>query len=274
MKPRIAISFLLPMCLAAHLHAQLNTPKVGIVRYSDNSLHLVSGLRDDFIVSEQALGSANLASFSDSGGLIAKTGRIELIGPDSSVIAEYDSAESAPVLNMDGSLTSAVAWLPTSHTLVHWNGSLFVKTAVLTNLPGPVTAVRIDSPTTAKLLVTENGGEVSEATISLEYGSLIALDLVPAATGAAFAQSSFVLFHDEHGLEIATRSGALRTLSLTAPDLTIERMSSDWLHLASATAKQDWILHLTPTALELSELPAPSATHLASSTSSLPEAQK
>ncbi len=257
MKHPILFAFLLSPCVAGLLQAQINAPRVGFARYSDNSVRAVFGIPSDFIVGGQVLGFADAISFSNSGGLVAKNGHVRLVGPDFSVIAEYDAGEAAPLLNMDGGLNSAIAWLPLQHALLHWNGKSFVVTGVSEGaLLTRVTSVRVQGQGLAKLLVVEPGGGVSEATISLATGDLVSLDLLPAVQGFAFQQHSFVIFHDGGGLEIASRTGALRTIALPANDLVLERMSPDWLHLSSASTKQDWILHLDSSTLELSELPS------------------
>jgi hypothetical protein len=73
--------------------------------------------------------------------------------------------------------------------------------------------------------------------------------------GPAFLQSNFVVFHDDQGLEIESANGLRHTLPMPAADLAAERMSNDWLHISSASTKQDWALHLSNTALDLSALP-------------------
>ncbi len=274
MKTRLVFFLLASVCPATWLEAQVGAPKVGVARYSDNSVHAVFGVHDDFVISAQVIGSAEAISFSDSGGLLAKNGRIQLIGPSSALVAEYESGESTPVLNVDGDLTTAIAWLPERHALLHWNGKSFVLTDVASPLLGPVTSLRLENQATAQLLVTERGGIVSEATISLETGYLISLSVLPGVGGPAFRQHSFILFHDERGLEVASGSTVPRILPVSAADLTIERMSSDWLHLASASSKQNWILHLSNTALELSELPAAPGGRVTLPATTAPEVQK
>jgi hypothetical protein len=39
--------------------------------------------------------------------------------------------------------------------------------------------------------------------------------------------------------------------------LSFERIGPDWVHISSAIAQRDWVLHLNATVLELSELPQP-----------------
>lgn len=247
---------ILALCLAATLQAQINAPKVGVARYSGGQVRTIYGLEANFIVGEQMSTMADAISFSDSGGLISRGGHILLTARDASVIADYDSGETAPVLNLDGALATAIAWLPTHHALLHWNGKSFVLMPVTSGIFEKVTSLRMLSPNSARLLLA-TADSILEATISLDTGFLISINPLPDVRGPAVQQHSFLVFHDQQGLEIAAADGTLRTLSLPESDLTIERMSSDWLHLSSATTKRDWALHLTNTAVHLSQLPAP-----------------
>ncbi len=258
-------SFLLALCAVASLEAQLNAPHVGVVRYPDGAVHAVSGLPANYVVDPAVAGSADSVSFSNSGGLIAKDGRILLVDAAFKTVAEYDTGESAPVVNVDGDLNSAVAWLPSRHALLRWNGGSFVMTEVNgTSALGKVTSVRLADAHTAKLLATNSDGSVSEATVGLPQGELTSLEVLPGVRGPAFRQHSFVVFRDERGLEIANSTAIVQTVPLPAADinvdLTFERMSSDSLHLVSATTKQNWVLHFGNSAASLLfQLPEPPA---------------
>ena len=98
-------------------------------------------------------------------------------------------------------------------------------------------------------------GNVSEITISLDTGRLTSLKFLPGIRGPAFLQQSLVLFRDKQGLAIEAPDGSRRTVSVPARDFTVERMSSDWLHLTSPSTQQSWVLHLNSSALQLSEMP-------------------
>ena len=200
----------LPVCFAAGLvQAQVGTPRVGAVRYADGSVWTLNGLRANFILGARLFTSVETATFSDSGGLVAIPGEVDLVRLDGSVVARYQTDEQQPTLDISGDLTSATIWLPSKHALLHWNGSAFVATEGA--VPDP----------------------------------------------AAFHQKIFTLFSDARGFEIQAADGTVRTLAISAPDIKIERMSGDWLHLSSATAHRDWALLLTQSDLQLSELPEP-----------------
>jgi hypothetical protein len=260
MKPLFALFLVIPL-----LPAQVSSPSLGAARFADGTIRAVHGLPQNLLVSAIPLASADFASFSDTGGLVSRNGLIRLLGPDGSQIAEYASSEIAPVLNIDGARSSAVAWLPSQHALLRWSGNSFALTEVKDIAwEDEVTCIQILSPEQARLLVTHADSSVSTITLSLETGNVVSSDILPAVRGRAFAQQSFLVFENPQGLTVESANGDLRTVRLTAAslptgDLTIERMSTDWLHVSSTSTHGDWALFLNGTNLQLSILPSPPA---------------
>ncbi|MBV9766335.1 MAG: hypothetical protein JOZ48_15920, partial [Acidobacteriaceae bacterium] len=84
-------SIYLFLCVAASLLAQVGKPKVGVVRYPDQSIRAIYGLPAAFMVGEQVVDRADAISFSDSAGLVSRAGKIQLIGRDGSVVGELDA---------------------------------------------------------------------------------------------------------------------------------------------------------------------------------------
>lgn len=257
MKSRSALSLSL-LIFPAALAAQLNVPKVGVVRYADHTVRAVNGLESNMLVTDQALLKADAASFSDSGGLLSIAGTIRLITSRGALAGEYPSNEPSPVLNIDGGLTTAIAWLPSHSVLVYWNGASFIEAPVpAAALPGEVTSVQLVSQTLARLLLSDAHGHAFQAAVSLPTGRVLSANVLPGVNGPAFLQNGFILFPGPNGLAIEAPDGAIRTLPFPAANLAFERMSSNWVHVASPSTQQDWALHLTSKALQLSILPAP-----------------
>ncbi len=257
MKLRIVFSIALLVCPAA-LVAQLSVPAVGVARYTDRTVHGINGLEANLLVDSQMLAGADAASFSDSGGLISSAGRIQLVTLQGIVVGHFNANEPSPVLNMDGGLTTAIAWLPSRHLLIHWNGQSFAETQVNgAELPGEITSVEALSSSLARLLGNDTGGNVFQVNVSLGTGTVVSQDLLPGIKGPAFQQYGFIVSQGSNGLEIQAPGGAVRTLPFSAPTVRFERMSSGWVHIASPATHQDWALHLTNNALQLSILPAP-----------------
>src|SRR5882757_6080208 len=156
---KLPLGFLL---LAALLPAQVSAPRVGFARFSDGAVHAVQGLPSNLVVGDAAIAPADHASFSDSGGLIAHGGQISLLDADALPIASYPCTESSPLLNIDGALSTAIAWLPSTHSILYWDGAAFVVTEVSSGLPtGEVTGVQIIQAGKARLLVSRAGAGVS-----------------------------------------------------------------------------------------------------------------
>jgi hypothetical protein len=244
------------------LPAQVGAPNVGSARFTGH-VFAVHGISANFLVARTPWTSAAAVSFSDAGGLLSQNGTVTLVGPDGASLADYSSGEAAPVLNIDGPLITAVAWLPSKHALLHWNGTAFTVQEVNdSELAGEVTYLQLISPSMARLLVTHGDSSVSAVTVSANTGEVLSADLLPSARGRAFVQCSFVLTEDKQGLVMESASGERRTITLAqnplpAGDLSIERMSTDWLHISSASTGQHWALFLNSKDLSLSALPVP-----------------
>jgi hypothetical protein len=261
---KLASSALVFTLFCLPLLAQISSPKIGIARYPDGSFHTIQGLPDNMIVAELPLDAADAASFSDSGGIISQNGTIRLLGPDFAIVAEYPVPEK-PLLSIDGDLTSALAWLPNSHTLLHWNGSTFDSLGVAdSDLEGTVTDLQSASTKQARLIVLHPDKSVSRLTISLRSGNLVSSEPLPGVMGYTVGQAFFFVFTIDKELVIDNLHGYRRSVAMPASDLQIERMSNFWLHLYSPSLQQNWALHLTQADLKLSMLPGlPDQTHLA-----------
>jgi hypothetical protein len=239
--------------LAAVVAAQVSAPRVGFARFSGGAVHAVSGLPANLLVGDASVARADRVSFSDSGGLLARAGEIDLVDAGGQLVASVASSEAAPVLNMDGALTTAIAWLPSSHSIVYWDGKGFLR--IEANLGGEVTAVQVAEPEKARLFVRQADASVSAVVVSLKTGLVLDSQLMPGISGQAIAQHSFVVAADSKTLVVESANGQRRVLPVTAGDLTIERMSSDWLHIFSASSGEHWALHLTENDLRLSQMP-------------------
>ncbi len=239
------------------LKAQINPPRAGFLRYGSLPLQGVYGIPGNFVPAQASFGAATAVSFSDAGGLLAANGLIELVRADGSLAASYKSGPTTPLLNIDRDLTTAVAWLPDSHSLVWWNGKRFELAELGEGIPnGRITSVALTSPTTARLLVTNPDGSVSAAVVSLATDNISSSDLLPEVTGPAFQFGSFLLWAGESGLELQAEAGLNHTLTSPAGPFTAERMSTHWVHVYFPSDRTHWALHLSETQPTLWRLPA------------------
>ncbi len=260
MKPHVR-RFALPVLAAGLLQAQVHAPQAGVVRYADRSVRAVYGVPGSFVVGAVWSSSATAISFSDQAGFIAEPGVIRLISTEGIEIGKYITSEPAPVLSVEGSAQTAIAWLPEQEAIVRWNGTSFERfTLAQGALPGPVVSLRLLAKNLAELLVLQNG-TVARVTISLgQESTILSVDAVPGANGSALSFGSLLLLYDKDGLTLESPNGFRHDFALP-PDVIAERMSSHWLHLQSRGTKQDWALELEVAHPDLLLLPAaPAAT--------------
>lgn len=260
MKLQILIALTAPLCLVATLYSEVSAPKLGFLRYTDGTVRPVYGVEANLVVGNKMFLAADAVSFSDAGGLIASNGHIHLIARNGAPLSDYDARDHNALLNIDGDLTTAIAYLPSRAMVLRWDGKSFVRTRLDTgNFGGTVTSVEASGPHAAKLLITTREQDVAEITASLETGQPISFRPLPGVRGPAFLNGGFVISRDEEGLEVETAKGIRRTIALPkaglSNDFTCERMSQEWFHLTSLNDRQEWVLHLTGTTFDLSELP-------------------
>lgn len=253
MRPASSLLVFILACLP--LTAQLSAPSIGTARYADGSFHTVHGLPMNMIVADLPLDSAQAASFSDSGGIIAQGGSIKLLAANFSVVGECPIPET-PLLSIDGDLSSALAWLPNAHTLLHWTGAGFEAFDVPQgDLEGNVTDLQSAGSKQARLIVQHADNSVSGVTISLRTGNLVSSEPMSGVRGYTFGQGIFFIYGAGDELVVDNLRGYRRTVSLATTDFSIERMSTNWLHIYSPKLQQHWALHLTQADLQLSMLP-------------------
>lgn len=256
MRPRIFASFTFVISLVAFA-GQVSVPRIGFAHYADGAVRAVSGVSSAFVVGNALLWGADAASFSDAGGLISANGKIRLVDSSFAVIAEYTSGESNPVLNVDGPLDQAVAWLPLRHALLRWTGKEFRETSIDDSSLDRVLSLRMKDAGTAELLAAGGEESVLRAEVSIETGTARSINVVPGVTGSAFLQQGFVISSDQNGLEVLSPSGRIQTIPFAGKDLRFERMSANWVHIMSAATHQNWALHLDSRVTGIGELPTP-----------------
>jgi hypothetical protein len=243
-------------CLSTGATSQLQAPRPGFVRYPDGFVASALGLPGNFVLRGSPFAHADAASFSDQAALLSRNGLIFLLKSDGSAVGEYRSGELTPLLSLTGDLSTAMGWLPHQHELLYWTGAGFATLPLSGVLPqGAVSSIAAGGANQAQLLITQPNAAVLRCVVSLATGGVITCDVLPGVQGPAFAQKEFVLFKDDHGLEVVDAKGSVRTLPCAASDLEFQRMSTNWVHIYSRRAAQHWVLRLGPD-LSLTSLPA------------------
>jgi hypothetical protein len=202
-------STLLLLLLAALSSAEVNPPRVGFVRYADATVRIIYGVEASFLVGQPVQSQVNAASFSDNAGILSRNGQIEILTAAGTVSAAT-AGEHDALVGIDGSLSTAIAWLPGAQTLKRFDGASFQSIEVPAALPGKVLCVRADGEDAA--LLVESGHSVSEITISLSSGNILSENFLPGVQAPAAYVANFIVYADEHGLQIRGQDGTLRTL--------------------------------------------------------------
>lgn len=248
----------LTLAAASSLPAQVSSPSPGFVRYQALPIQTLFGVPGTFVPAPAPFGSADAASFSDEGGLLASNGTLKLIRSNATVVAALPYRGASPVLNSGPSLSTAIAFLPGEHSLVYWNGSNLVDIPLAAgSLDGVVTSVSRASSATATLLTTHPDRTASTVTVSLSSGAVLSASLLPGVEAPAFQFGPYLIWSSRDALEIEQANSFRRTLPIQLAGFTAEQMASHWIHLFSPADGTHWALHLDSNDCNLSRLPVP-----------------
>lgn len=104
-------------------------PLIGVVHCSDGSLRDIYGLPANLLYGAPLGRGVDAAAFSSAAGLVLRSGQIEYLGTDGTVLSAYATDEPNPLLAVSpvgavktSGFAVAMAWLPSSNLLLTWSG--------------------------------------------------------------------------------------------------------------------------------------------------------
>jgi hypothetical protein len=161
------------------------------------------------------------------------------------------------VLGISNGPETAVAWLPREQKLLHWTGQWSEVPLDGTRLPGRVRDVQYESPDAVTLLTEDTSGSLLRVRVPLAAGGFTSISPAGFATGDALLAQHAIVWETNDGFSVRCETGNTIDFPLSAGDLSLERASSEFIHIAAVSGNGHWLLHLTPDAATLSEIPAP-----------------
>jgi hypothetical protein len=244
----------LSLVAAQFVQAGVGAPQLGLVRYPSGSVRAVLGVPGSFVIGPELFQNIDALSFSGKAGLIASSGVLKLIGSDGKTIADFDSHETTAVLSTTAGLDSALAWLPQSQSLVFWDGKELSATKVAGTIPGRVTWV-FRNGSEATLLAVQSDDAVVQTQVALPSGDIKNIETAPVTAGLTWTDGPWSFFLNAKHVAATNAQGATETFDVPE-DVSVEQMSTGYVHLSSAASKQDWVLRTEKSHIELWLLPA------------------
>jgi hypothetical protein len=234
--------------------AEVGMPRLGAIRQANGVIVPFFGLASNSIAGKPLPYKNVLSgSFSDKAGLLLMPDRIVLLDANELEIASYPSSDANAIVSVSEGLTSAVVWLPSETSLLHWNGNRFESTELDKSLiPGKVLDLVSAGGDNITLLLQEATGR---SEYSLEAGQLRHLRYLPAGNGPALLIGSAVLIQDGTHLQLVKKNGDVNTIPLSSAAVRFEKASRNAVHILSISGERHWILELGTSGPLLSELP-------------------
>jgi hypothetical protein len=241
-------------CIAA---AEIRAPRIGMVRQLDGKIRPVYGVSANLICGKASeVQSVTAASFSDEAGLVLAGNRLILQTLDGAILGSAEASESHPLLAIEGSPETAVAWLPSSGRLLMWNGQSFVDAKLdVASLTGKPTAIRRVDKNAVEFLLDTADGNAALVVVSTSTGAVLQFTTLAGLGEPAFGSNSSLVGQDHHQLVLQLNDGSRQTLPISGADLVFEKASSSWLAVTSKAAGRQWLVHIDKAGVDASELP-------------------
>ncbi len=243
------------------LGTTIQTPRNGAVRYADATVYPLLGVSRAFVVGQPLLNHASATAFCDRAGIVAVEGGLAIVDVSGTILSRWDGDSQGSILSIQDAPLQAIAWLPSSNTIVTYAEGSWRGIAVSSPLPGTVLAIRRASKDTAHLLLSE-GQPVFEMTVGLASGNALLQRLLAEVKAPVTYLGDGWLYQDDDSLVFeSTAAGKRSTVQFSGTAASLEQMADDALHLTESSTGAHWMLEITPKGgLALSQLPVPAVT--------------
>ena len=183
-------------------------------------------------------------------------GALKLVGLDGAERGSYKQDERHPVLSISDAPDTALAWLPSSKKLVRWTGSEFTELSFdSSQLAGVVAGLRMTDPKSTEFYVQDQDSVIASVHYSLADGRVTRAQTYAEGTGQAVTAAEAVVMPGTDGLDIQSGINPVESIALPDSHVTLEKSSSDWIHVSAPGSHRDWMLHIDRLHPVLSELP-------------------
>jgi hypothetical protein len=255
-----SLSLLVLLAAATVCPGQIGAPQVGLVRYASGSVAAIFGLPGNYLPGEVRWTTVDALASSSAGALLAQKGQLLLLTAEGRELARTPLADPHPLLSLNRTLDSALAWSPASARLLFWNGTRFhIVSADPILLSGTVLSLEKSDSQSARILLRYPTGALEQVLLSLSSGAVLDRTSIAESASVRFRYAGLLLALAEGKLSVLESAGSSRVLLSIAPsdDLWFEPVSDSSLHLHARDCGRDWVVDFSgaqPVAFELPPL--------------------
>jgi len=228
--------FIASLFFATCISAQptLAPPQMGFVQDSGRSVRPAYGVAGNFVLGPPIAERVVTHAFSGSLELVKTGSSLAAFNSQGKLLASVNASAGPALFGFSPDGTMALAYLPSSNTLVEWSGTAFVPLSLdLDQLAADsVLAIAFPSQSEASFIVERNG-DIWESGLPLGNAGAASESALPGVHAPLFVlPSGALLYTDSTGIVIQRPDASEVHIVASLPaSLSLQQMGADWVEL-------------------------------------------
>lgn len=208
------------------LRAQLDVPRIGMVRDAGGEVRTVTGVASAFVLAAEGVGlNAVAGEFSGRAGLWQTADRLVLTAADGSEIASRPATGGPVVIAFPASGGTGVVWLAASGELLRFPGWQPLDVPDWGGDPVALAVTR-----TRLSAVVRRGDALWLVESALADGRVTRARLLPGVAAPMLIENDGTLIYgQDDAVVVSSRDGTEQRLPVTARPSSLERMGDGWI---------------------------------------------
>jgi hypothetical protein len=230
----------------------IRPPHLGFAGNADGTLRPVYGVAGNFILGPSIAGRVISQAFSGSIGLLKTESTLAAFNGQGQVLASVDAAEGPALFAFSPDGLTALAYVPSSNTLVEWTAGGF-STEPFRPEPDVVVAIALSTSLEASLIVQRNDGV-------WEVGPVSQRALVGVTAPVLALASEGLVFSDANGFVLRNPNGTEVHIAAPLPArFSLQQMAGKWLQVSDLDTGRRFAVRVASGREGFYRLPQPEA---------------
>ncbi|MGD0131637.1 MAG: hypothetical protein ABSE57_06305 [Bryobacteraceae bacterium] len=222
-------------------------PQLGFVRDSAWGLRRVYGVTGSFVLGSPLAGKIVSEAFSGSIGLLKTDSSLAAFDSTGKRLASINAAGGPALFAFSSGGSTALAYIPSSNSLIEWRGSVFALVPANYDEPDTVLAIAFPTPLEAALMV-QRKDTIWELDLPLGKNQAISQHALIGVRAPMLAlPTGDLVYSDSHGI-VVRRSDATE-VHIAAPlpaSFSLQQMNQNWVLLMDLNSSAQFAIHTAP----------------------------
>ena len=224
-------------------------PVLGFVEDSARALRPAYGVSGNFILGPAVAGAILNQAFSGSVGLLKTDSSLAAFDPKGRLLVSMKAPAGPALFAFSPSGGEALAYLPSSQTLIEWNGSAFTLVSIESQSLGRDDVLAIAFPNSSQAsLIVQRPDALWQLQLPLDSRSALSQSALPGIHAPVLTLPSGDLVYSSDGGIVVRRPNGLEThvpASLPAK-FSLQQMNQYWVELADLDSSARYAIRATP----------------------------